>query len=170
MFLPEGLGQNSILPCSSFRGCLHSLACGSTSLHPSLCHHIFFNSLSPSYKELFTKIFIFIYSFGCTRYLLRHMGSLIVAFELFSCCTWDLVSWPGIEPRLPCIGNVESWPLDHQGNPRTFVITLGPPQQFCNISPPQDHICKVLLSMCGNPFTGFGIYQDLHIFGGSLFC
>ena len=31
VFLPEGLGQNSILPGSSFRGCLHPLACGSSS-------------------------------------------------------------------------------------------------------------------------------------------
>ena len=33
------------------------------------------------------------------------------------CGTWDLVPRPGIEPLTPCVGNTQSEPLDHQGNP-----------------------------------------------------
>ena len=42
---------------------------------------------------------------------LQHANFLVAA------CMWDLVPRPGIEPGPPCIGSVESYPLDHQGSP-----------------------------------------------------
>ena len=46
------------------------------------------------------------YGFGCTGAYLLHAGSLImaVAHGIFSCSMWDLVPWPGIEPRPPVLG------------------------------------------------------------------
>ena len=46
------------------------------------------------------------YGFGCTGAYLLHAGSLImvVAHGIFSCGMWDLVPWPGIEPRPPVLG------------------------------------------------------------------
>ena len=40
---------------------------------------------------------------------------LVLAYRVFSCSMWDLVSQPGIKPGLP--GSMESQPLDHQGVP-----------------------------------------------------
>ena len=37
-----------------------------------------------------------------------------------SCSMGDLLPWPGIEPRAPCIGSMEPQPLDHQGSPKTL--------------------------------------------------
>ena len=37
------------------------------------------------------------YLFGCNRSQSQHLGS-------FSCSTWDLVPWPGIEPSPPTLG------------------------------------------------------------------
>lgn len=36
-----------------------------------------------------------------------------------SCGTWDLVPWPGLEPRSPALGA-----LDHQGSPRCRVFII----------------------------------------------
>ena len=36
------------------------------------------------------------------------------ACGIFSCSMWDLVPLPGIELRLPALGNMDSWPLGHQ--------------------------------------------------------
>ena len=54
---------------------------------------------------------------------------LVTAYGIFgsgmqtlSCGMWDLVPWPGIEPRAPCIGSVESSPLDHQGSLSPYLI------------------------------------------------
>ena len=56
----------------------------------------------------------------CTRHALAPTPALCLlsVYRLgdSSCSTWDLVSWPGIEPRL-CIGNMESQHLVHQESP-----------------------------------------------------
>ena len=41
--------------------------------------------------------------------------------RLFSCGMWNLVSLPGIEPVPPALG-AESYPLDHQGIPWTYIL------------------------------------------------
>ena len=63
------------------------------------------------------KIFLFTYlvapGLSCGRQapLLRLAGSLVVACELLvAACTWDLVPWPGIEPRPPAWG---AWSPNH---------------------------------------------------------
>ena len=58
------------------------------------------------------------YLFGCAQSQLQHLGFLvfIVACGIFncvmrtlSCCMWDLVPGPGIDPApAPCIENTES--------------------------------------------------------------
>ena len=50
-----------------------------------------------------------------------HVSFLFICFYLFiylaapglSCCMWDLVPWPGNEPRPPAFG---AWSLSHQGS------------------------------------------------------
>jgi len=36
--------------------------------------------------------------------------------RILSCGMWDLVPWSGMESWTPCIGSMESLPLDHQGS------------------------------------------------------
>ena len=62
----------------------------------------------------FKKIYLFIW---------LHLV-FIALYGIFGCGMWtlscgmlDLVSWPGIEPRAPCIESMESSLLDHQGHP-----------------------------------------------------
>ena len=38
-----------------------------------------------------------------------------------SCNMWDLVPRLGIEPQAPCIGSMESSPLEHWENPFLFL-------------------------------------------------
>ena len=45
------------------------------------------------------------------------------SIQTLSCHMWDLVPWPGIEPRPPCIGTVKSEPLNHQGSPTTPFLS-----------------------------------------------
>ena len=54
---------------------------------------------------------IFIYLFGCIGSQLQHTGS-------FSWGMWDLVPWPGMEPRLPALG--------------AKVLATGPPRESQN--------------------------------------
>ena len=39
---------------------------------------------------------------------------------------WNLVPWPGIEPQAPCIGSMETSPLDHQGSPYRMDFLIPP--------------------------------------------
>ena len=41
----------------------------------------------------------------------------LAACKIFSFSMWNVVPWPGIEDGSPCIGSMESQPLDHQGDP-----------------------------------------------------
>ena len=88
----------------------------------------FFPSLYQSWNQPFSKDpwfllmrndflkYLFI-SFGCTRSQLRLAGSLVAACGLLCCGMrtlswgmWDLVPWPGVEPRPPALG---VWSLTH---------------------------------------------------------
>jgi len=60
-----------------------------------------------------------IFVFGCSMWglYLWDLGTLVVSFGIFSwslwtlsCSMWDVVSWPGIEPRTPALG---AWKLSH---------------------------------------------------------
>ena len=52
-----------------------------------------------------------------------HMRGLQCGTQILHCSTWDLVPWPGIEPRpYPCVGSVESQPLNHQGSPSSGIF------------------------------------------------
>ena len=51
------------------------------------------------------------------------MGSFFFfscTMQILSCCIWDLVSWPGIEPRPSALG-AWSQPLDHQRSPCIYI-------------------------------------------------
>ena len=41
---------------------------------------------------------------------------------IFSCRVWDLVVWPGIEPRPPALGAWSLCHLDHQGSPQDLFF------------------------------------------------
>ena len=60
-----------------------------------------------------TQIFLFlsVCLLGCTHQVLAAAWGI-------------LVSWPGIEPRPPAIGSMESLSLDHQGSPWDIFIFL----------------------------------------------
>ena len=42
--------------------------------------------------------------------------------QSLSCGTWEPSSPTRDRTQTPCIRSVESWPLDHQGSPRPFLI------------------------------------------------
>ena len=51
---------------------------------------------------------------------------LVTAHWIFTFNMWDLVPWPGIEPRLHALGE-QSWAMDHQGSPaHLFKMVLLP--------------------------------------------
>ena len=64
-------------------------------------------------------------------YLLRQCQVIVAALGIFSCSAgifscglWDLVPWQDWNPD-PCIGSMESQPLDHQGSPSSsFLIWI----------------------------------------------
>ena len=57
----------------------------------------------------FFQKFIWLHHVGSLIFV-QHVGSFSVAiYRIFSCSTWDLVPWPGIEP-CPHIRSSESWP------------------------------------------------------------
>ena len=60
--------------------------------------YIFSDELSVWMSYPFKK-----YLFGCTREL-RHAGSFSYGRQTLTCSMWDLVPWPGIEPRSPALG------------------------------------------------------------------
>ena len=72
---------------------------------------------------------------------LYHQGSPVLLFFFFNLATlspswrlmWDLVPRPGIEPRPPAFGSVESRPLDHQGSPSFTFLILRNPWLFVHI-------------------------------------
>ena len=80
----------------------------SSTCWPSVHHH-WKNSYSdplPFFK-VFIYLFIWLHQILVVSHLLlscRQVGSLVVA------CMWDLVPWPGIEPRPPALG---AWNLNH---------------------------------------------------------
>ena len=50
------------------------------------------------------------------------VASNFVARELLRCSMWDLVPWPRDCTPAPCVGHVESQPLNHQGSPLTPLL------------------------------------------------
>ena len=83
-------------------------------LHP-VCHPFLYSPATENGLYLiflilcpeFTFFKHFINLFGCTGSLLQHVGSLVVAHKLLV-ETWDLIPWPGIKSRAPCIESTES--------------------------------------------------------------
>ena len=48
--------------------------------------------------------YLFVYLFGCTGSSPQHVGSLATLLKLLVAAVWNLVSWPGIQPRPPALG------------------------------------------------------------------
>ena len=79
-----------------------------------------------------------VFVFGCTKsvatrgifhircgmwdlFKLWHMRPVVVTCELFSCIRWDLVPWPGIEPRAPALGD---WNLSYWTTRQVPIVTI----------------------------------------------
>ena len=66
-------------------------------------------------------------SLSLYAYLLLAAPDLRCSMQIFMCDTqtlscglWDLVPLTRGQTWTPCIGSMESWPLDHQGSPSVF--------------------------------------------------
>ena len=97
----EALGRNDFTQISC---CGHAESVGifeiPSWIHVSLPPHI------PLSQEVFF-FNVFVYLFGCAEYSLRHLGSSVMAYRIFSCCVGSSFlsrDWT----RAFCIGNVES--------------------------------------------------------------
>ena len=67
------------------------------------------------------KCRILIIHFGCAGSSMLCMGSVVAVFGL-SWCIWDLHYSTRDWTQGPCIGSVESYPLDHQGRPKGHIL------------------------------------------------
>ena len=61
------------------------------------------------------------YLFGCTGSWLQHLKSFSCSMSTLNCSMWDLVPQQGIKLWTPCIGSMESQPLDHR---RSLLCSL----------------------------------------------
>ena len=106
--------QGFVLFCSCSCFWLCSAARGTRAPQPGI------RSLSSAMKGMspnhwtareFPKLdiwFFLIYLFEHTGSWLWHAGSCVI--QTLSCCMWDLVPWPGLEPWLPALG---TWRFIH---------------------------------------------------------
>ena len=100
--------------------------------------------------------FIFIYllirlywGLAAARRILRHVGSLTVAYELFVSMR-DIVPWPGIKPR-HCIGCVE---VLATSKVPSHILQISDPQPFRHQEPV---LWKMVLSQMGVGGWGDGL-------------
>ena len=86
---------------------------------------IYFYLIKIKYFLFFTYFLIFISFIWLHRLFVAAYGIFDVHCSMpeSSCNMWDLVPWPGIEPR-PVALEAKSWPLDHQGSPPRIFFKM----------------------------------------------
>ena len=87
-----------------------------------LCKLSFCNSPSFFFKKK-SYLSVPCLSYSMWESLAIACGIYNYSIQTLSCHMWDLVPWPGIEPRPPCTGTVKSEPLNHQGSPTTPFLS-----------------------------------------------
>ena len=85
----------------------HALSCLPGWLSPFRSHNLWQGSKGQPMMTILALVNLWL--FICLAVLglkLQYLGSsvFIVACKIFSCGMWDLVPWPGIEPRPPALG------------------------------------------------------------------
>ena len=92
------------------------------------------------------------------------VASNFVARELLRCSMWDLVPWPRDCTPAPCVGHVESQPLNHQGSPLTplldsFLCLNNVPSHYSIVT-----FCFIYPFICGwtwvVSFFFFGCHEE----------
>ena len=86
------------------------------------------------------------------RSLLQHVGSLLWGIRTLSCCMWDLVPRPGMEPRPPISGPWSFRPQGHQRSPtKPFIFFFPKSPSSHEILMPQVYIISIYIRW---PFRG----------------